>query len=329
MESEKPRQNGTATPDPGHTQPTDSTKDETNSVGVPSSATTAGADVPITEGLPEELPGLPRLNYNLWDYKTKLFIFAGLLVLESSILPIALFYGLRYSSLRIGLIFAVITSFFGIVTGIEYGFRILKLTNKKDTYRPLGTTSRWSFDYTHHTLGLGYFYMSAILIGASIPHTPPIRPLAIPVSIMLIQGGLQLVIHGWLHARKIPAPIRISSVPKGGRVPPLIYTFMEDVIAVDGNAGREYRRALQARYAVSKRFRELLTHLSWFWAAGALFDGIGTLVVVWTVPETVAYGVGWGSPLVWLMIWVWITIIWVRRSLREEKTAWVADEREV
>ncbi|KAK0732505.1 hypothetical protein B0T21DRAFT_291090 [Apiosordaria backusii] len=296
------------------TRQNDSAKDATN------------ATAATTTGLPEELPGLPRLNYNLWDHKIKLSIFGGLLVLESSILPIALFYGLRYSSLRIGLIFAVITSFFGIVTGIEYGFRILKLINKKDTYRPLGTTSRWSFDYTHHTLGLGYFYMSGILIGASVPHTPPIRPLAMPVSVMLIQGGLQLVVHGWMHARRVPAPFRISSTAKGERVPPLIYTFIEDVIAVDGNAGKEYRMALRERYAVSSRFRRLLVQMNWFWAAGALFDGIGTLVVIWTVPEVVAYGVGWGSPLVFLIIWVWITLVWVRRSLREEKRQWVGVE---
>ncbi|KAK1756735.1 hypothetical protein QBC47DRAFT_451315 [Echria macrotheca] len=304
------------------TTPTDS--------GADASMSTTTGDEPV-QAVPtrEELPGLPRLNYNLWHHKTKLSIVAGLLILESSILPIALFYGLRFSDLRIGLIFAVITSFFGIVTGIEYGFRILKLTRKHDdNFRPLGTTSRWCFDYTHHTLGIGYFYMSALLIGASVPHTPPIRPLAMPVCLIVIQAGAQLVWHGWMHARHRPAPFRISSVPKGQRVRPLVYTLVEDIIAVDGNAGKEYRAALDARYAASAHFRRLLVQLNWFWAVGALVDGIGTLVVIWTVPEVVAYGIGWGSPLVFVTIWTVVTVLWVRRSLRNEKTWWVGGRRE-
>lgn len=304
---------------------TNGTNTETGSIGNPSLVTTTG-DVIQTKGLRQELPGLPRLNYNLWHHRTKLSIVTTLLILESSLLPIALFYGLRYTNLRIGLIFAVITSFFGIVTGIEYGFRILKLVNKKDTYRPLGTTSRWSFDYTHHTLGIGYFYMSGILIGASIPHSPPIRPLALPVCLFLIQAGTQLAVHGWMHAHKIPAPFRISSIPKGGRVLPLVYTLVEDIIAVDGNAGKDYRTSLMARYTVSPRFRKMIIQMNWFWAIGALVDGIGTLVVIWTVPEVVAYGVGWGSPFVFVVIWTWITVVWARRSLREEKKLWAGNK---
>ena len=49
-------------------------------------------------------PTLPRLDYNLWDYKTKLFLICGLLVLEMSVLPIVLFYSLWYcTTLRHGI----------------------------------------------------------------------------------------------------------------------------------------------------------------------------------------------------------------------------------
>ena len=46
----------------------------------------------------EEVPGLPRLNYNLLEHKWKLSIVTFLLVLESSLLPIALFYGLWFGT---------------------------------------------------------------------------------------------------------------------------------------------------------------------------------------------------------------------------------------
>lgn len=51
-----------------------------------------------------EQPGLPRLNYNLKDHKKTLVIVVSLLVIESSLLPVALFYGLWFStSLRHGI----------------------------------------------------------------------------------------------------------------------------------------------------------------------------------------------------------------------------------
>jgi len=57
----------------------------------------------VTDG-GSEVHGLPRLNYNLWDHKTKLCIVSGLLILECSVLPIVLFYGLWYgTTLRHGI----------------------------------------------------------------------------------------------------------------------------------------------------------------------------------------------------------------------------------
>ncbi|KAK4108844.1 hypothetical protein N656DRAFT_760791 [Canariomyces notabilis] len=272
-----------------------------------------------------ELPGLPRLLYRILDYKLKLSIVVFLLVLESSILPIALYYGLTLATtLRPGIVFAIITSFFGIVTGIEFGLRCLKLILKGDEYRPPGGT-RWSFDFTHWTLSFGYTVMTGILIGASIPHNPLVRPLAIPVSLFLIQMGVMLLWSGWMNVTRRPAPCKMSSVPKGGRVPPMVLTIVEDIVGVDGGGGRKYRNSLMARYEVSPRFRKMIAQQNWFWAVGALVDGIGTLVVIWTVPEKVAYGVGWGSPLIFVIIWTTISIIWVRRSLRREKQLWMAE----
>ncbi|KAL2152838.1 hypothetical protein VTH82DRAFT_3993 [Thermothelomyces myriococcoides] len=272
-----------------------------------------------------ELPGLPRLRYRILDYKVKLSVIVCLLVLESSLLPISLYYGLILgTTLRPGIVFAIITSFFGIVTGIEFGLRCIKLIWMGDTYRPRGGT-RWSFDFTHWTLSFGYTVMTAILIGASIPHPPLVRPLAIPVPLFFIQVGCQLVWSGCMNRAGRPAPFRISSVPKGARVPPLVLTIVEDIVGVDGAGGRKYRDALMARYEASPRFRHMIAQQNWFWAAGALIDGIGTFIVIWTVPERVAYGVGWGSPLIFVIVWTIITVHWVRVSLRREKEIWRAE----
>lgn len=239
-----------------------------------------------------ELPGLPRLRYRILDYKVKLAVVVFLLVLESSLLPIALFYWLWFrTTLRHGIIFAIITSFFGLVTGLEFGLRCYKLVFMGDRYRPRGGT-RWGFDFTHWTLSFGYTVMTGILIGASVPYEPLVRPLAMPVSLFFIQVGLQLVWSGWMHTTGRPAPCKISSVPKGGRVPPLVLTLVEDIVGVDGAGGREYRDSVLARYEASPRFREMIAQQNWFWAAGSLVDGIGTMAVVWTVQQEIAYGVG-------------------------------------
>ncbi|GAB1315383.1 hypothetical protein MFIFM68171_05593 [Madurella fahalii] len=299
-------------------------------LGSPSLGDTSAASSTIcaaTGPVPEfaELPGLPRLRYRILDYKLKLAIVVFLLVLESALLPIALYYGLTlHTTLRHGIIFAIITSFFGIVTGIEFGLRCLKLILKDEKYRPVGGT-RWSFDFTHWTLSFGYTVMTAILIGGSIPHDPLVRLLAIPVPLFFIQIGLQLVWSGWMNVTRRPAPCKISSVPKGARVPPLVLTIIEDIVGVDGAGGRVYRNSLMARYEVSPRFRTMIAQQNWFWAVGALVDGIGTMVVIWTVPEKVAYGVGWGSPLVFVIIWTFIAIYWVRWCLRREKQLWRAE----
>ncbi|KAK4168135.1 hypothetical protein QBC43DRAFT_228581 [Cladorrhinum sp. PSN259] len=275
----------------------------------------------------DEYPGLPRLDYRILEYKTKLIIVVSLLALESSILPIALYYGLsKGTSLRSGITFAIITSFFGIVTGIEFGLRCLKLILKGDKYRPPGGT-KWSFDFTHWTLSFGYTVMTGILIGASIPHPPLVRPLAIPVSLFLIQVGSQLVWTGWMNKTGRKAPCKISSVEKGERVPPLVMTIVEDIVGVDGGGGAVYRRSLWARYKVSWRFRKMIATQNWFWAIGALIDGIGTMVVIWTVPEEIAYGVGWGSPFVFVSIWTIISVEWIRRDLRREKRLWAEEHR--
>lgn len=301
-----------------------------------------------------EVTGLPQLNYNPHNNKWKLYSVVFLFVLESSLLPIALFYGLWYgTNLRHGIrkltspprlplplfsthvhlpantstrrrtspvdttlpthppspipstpmsetrpltaapqtVFAIITALFGLVTGLEFGLRCLKLIHKNDTHRPIDGT-RWRFDFTHWTLSVAYTIMTALLIAASVPHEPLVRPLALPVSYFFIQVGSQLIWSGVMHKMGKRAPFKISSVAKGERMPPMVLTILEDIIGVDGGGGQAYRRRLLARYEASEAFRDLIVKMNWFWGIGAVLDGIATVVVIWTVPEVVAYGVG-------------------------------------
>ncbi|RYP64497.1 hypothetical protein DL769_006635 [Monosporascus sp. CRB-8-3] len=281
---------------------------------------------PVIHGKPKyKLTGLPRLDYNIMHYKMKLFIVTGLLLFEGSIAPVLLYYALTYgTSLREGIIFAIITSLFGFISGFEFALRSWRLILKEDTYRPLGE-KRWRFDFTHQSLGLIYTIMTAILIGGSIPHPPVVRLLAIPMPLLLIHIGLQGIIMGWMAERGTPALVRISSVARGEPTPPFVLPLIEDVVAVDGDGKKAYRQRLMERWRVSRRFRVMIKGLNWFWGVGSLAFGIGLMVVVWTTPEVIAYGVAWGAPLIFIGVWTFVTVVWTRRGLHFEKLGWTSE----
>lgn len=192
------------------------------------------------------------------------------------------------------IVFAIITSFFGLVSGLEFAHRSWRLIQKDDLYRPLNGT-RWRFDFTHMTLSVGYTVMTGILIGASIPHEPLVRPLAMPLPLFFIEVGLLAISTGLMDAMNLPATCKVSSTPKGAPIPPILLTFIEDVVAVDGGAGKTYRQRLLNRYKISKHFRALIKGLNWFWGIGSILIGAGSLAVVWTVPQEIAYGIGKSS----------------------------------
>ncbi len=86
--------------------------------------------------------------------------------------------------------------------------------------------------------------------------------------------------------------------------------------------GKKYRAAFLTRYNASPKFRALLRHMTWFWGVSSLVVGVVLMVLIFTIPRAVAYGLGWSIPAIWAGAWTVITIVWVKRVLREEKTAW-------
>ncbi|KAI0506552.1 hypothetical protein F5B22DRAFT_623467 [Xylaria bambusicola] len=304
----------------------DSRPARTESNGAPeydSALDTARRSMALTRDEFGSLPGLPRLEYRLMEHKMKLFVVSGLLIFEGSLLPIVLFYPLWYAtSLRHGILFAIITSFFGLISGLEFAHRSWRLIHKNDKYRPLDGT-RWRFDFTHWTLSICYTIMTGILIGASIPHEPLVRPLAIPVPLFFIGAGMLCIVTGTMSALDMKTACKVSSIPKGAPQPPYVLTAVEDVVGVDGGGARPFRRRLLERYKASKAFRRLIAELNWFWGIGSVISGAGTLAAVWVIPsQEIAYGVGWGEPLVFFVVWTAITVFWIRRGLRREKKVW-------
>ena len=134
-----------------------------------------------------------------------------------------------------------------------------------------------------------------------MPREPPIRLLAMPVPSMAYAFGVQMLIIDAMRYLQIPAPIRISSLPRGSPLRPGIYSIIEDVCAVDGSGGTEFRQRLNLRYLSSHHFRLMLHRLTLFWAFGSLAIAAGTTAIIFTTDRNVAYVVRHSSICVYSM----------------------------
>ncbi|EXJ87135.1 hypothetical protein A1O3_04093 [Capronia epimyces CBS 606.96] len=273
---------------------------------------------------------LPQLPFT-WRYgwrRWKLFFTIFIMVVDACVVPIVLYYSLTFAGHVQGwIVFAVVATIWGGPTYVEFAVRCWRLIKQENFFRPLGTSSRWAFDITHWILVFTIGAVTTFLIVGSAPHIVWLRVLSLPAPALLYGlGGSIFILTMWsLSGRK--APFRISSTPKGGEVYPGVYYLIEDIVAVNANAGRPYREALAARYKASPRFRRMIKQQSLFWSIPSLVIAIActVVVVIHPVPKTVAYAIGWGVPFLWATIWSAITIPWVRRAMHKERVTWEED----
>lgn len=244
------------------------------------------------------------------------------------------------------LVFSITTAAIGTVSVVEYFIRFRRLWRRGSTCRVIGAR-RWyvslrtakrllstaacslsqQLDWFHWNLSLAWIAVMIELIVGTVPNEPPIRLLAMPVSSVVFAFGVELFIVDALRILKVPSPIRISSVPRGTLLRPGVYSFIEDVCAVDGSGGTEFRQRLNLRYMASKPFRRMLHRLTMFWAAGALATAAGTTAMVFTLTRNAAYVIGWTVPFLWAGVWTVITIKWVQKNLTVEERVWREEKR--
>ncbi|CAL1713904.1 unnamed protein product [Somion occarium] len=266
------------------TSPTDKQSDSYNEK---TSSNHAASEPSLSTGNPPERPmiayhddtGPPPLDYTLRTRPRERYIalFFGLLFLEAGVLPLILFYSLRWGAhLSITKNLAIITSLIGTVSGFKVAQRtyLLWFRNEHESRRPIGA-SRWGLDFFH-----GLF----------------------PSHFRL--------------------PFRVSSFPPHHLLPPLTYTIVEDVIAVDGSGKIEFRQAWRYRYEESRIMRKLLRDLALYWGITGTALGVGLIVVAWLASDDVGYGLGYGMPWLWAFVSTPLTILWVRRELGRERREW-------
>ncbi len=242
---------------------------------------------------PDLLPQLPFTWHHGWK-RWRLGILIFLMFVDACVLPIVLYYAMYYVGHVQGfIIFIIVTTIWGGPTYVEFGIRTIRLIKKEQFYRPLGTTSRWSFDLVTYASVICITAVTALFIVGSAPHIVWLRVLCMPGPAILYSLGGVLALLSLYNVMGWKAPFRISSTAKGEEVLPGAYYFMEDVVAVNAGGGRPYREALAARYQASHRFRRMLVNQSLFWSIPSLILAIPLTViaVIHAVPAKVAYGI--------------------------------------
>ncbi|KAK6442364.1 hypothetical protein LTR95_001410 [Oleoguttula sp. CCFEE 5521] len=276
-------------------------------------------------------PEPPPLNYTLRTRKFAIAWFWTIVVFDSAVMPLALYYGLWYglheqtpSRMSANTVFSIVTAAIGGLSIFEYFVRFWRLWKKNSTCRVIGAR-RMYLDSFHWNYTLAWLVVMIELIVGSVQEDPPIRLLAMPCPTMLYVFGTELLILDTMRYFSLPAPFRLSSVPKGAQVRPGIYSIIEDVVAVDGSGGTDFREALNKRYEASHIFRAMLRRLGLFWSLGAQGFAVVCTILVFTLQKDGAYAVGWAAPFIWAGVWTLLTIWYVKKMLKVEAEAWAQE----
>ncbi|KZL69856.1 hypothetical protein CT0861_01063 [Colletotrichum tofieldiae] len=298
---------------------------------------TSGEGSDGTPGRRAFQPTPPPLNYTLRTRKMAIFLFWALILFDSIAMPIALYFGLWYGvgpgtntptekkqKLSPNAVFSIVTAAVGGASIVEYFLRFWRLWRKGSTCRVIGA-HRWYLDWFHWNFSFAWIIIMIELIVGTVPEHPPIRLLSMPVTTMLFVLGTELLLVDISRAFRVPAPCRISSIPKGAQLRPGIYSLIEDVCAVDGSGGTEFRIALDRRYEASHVFRAMLRRLGIFWAVGAEACAVLCTALIFTMSGDIAYTIGWSLPFVWAGVWTLATFWYVGYELKREARAWAEE----
>ena len=91
-----------------------------------------------------DLLGPPPLPINLREHKVSIAIVWSIIVVDSAVLPVVLFYVLWFcTDLSPATTFAILTAAFGFVSLLEYVVRMWRLLRKDDNMRPIGSKRGW------------------------------------------------------------------------------------------------------------------------------------------------------------------------------------------
>ncbi|KIW08620.1 uncharacterized protein PV09_00577 [Verruconis gallopava] len=274
------------------------------------------------------------LPYTLHSRYASIAIAWTVILVPPIFLNLGLFYGLWYGRPELDRLFVLTlpTAILGIFTALAVVERVWKLVRPSPEYRPLNAP-RYALD----VFQWGYFVVLvsiASLITSTLArddedhdgHEFQIRLMSLPAAVLMYLVATLTFVSLILNYLEVRLPFRFGSLDAGNVLRPAVYYIVEDVVAVDGGGGIEYRKAFGARYNDSPAFRAMIWNVSvawmvYFYACAAAFTAL-----IFTLPKMSVYAVGWAGPfpLAGLMA-VW-TIFYVKSALQRERDEHVAHE---
>jgi hypothetical protein len=258
----------------------------------------------------------PPLSFDPWTKKYAILICTFGLLFFDLVLPCMIYYTLEaFTDLGLEINLGISCASLGLGEMMELPLRGYRLVKYRDSYAPIGQTSKWGFDF------LFWWYSVATVIGI-VPYvmsTSLDEP--IPWLFLFTPGFLTIfvVITGAVSAVSFRMPCRISSDEKGTRCKPFAYYVIEDFVAVDAGQMRVYREELRARWNASPGFRRLIWDVNMWWTVGGVVFTGALAAMTWGLEFDIAYGLSFGMLFVWIGVWAGITWLWVRRELRRER----------
>ncbi|CZR60230.1 uncharacterized protein PAC_10126 [Phialocephala subalpina] len=270
---------------------------------------------------------LHKLPYTLHTRYKSIAIAWIVILIPPTILNLALFYGLWYGQPHLDriLVLTIPTAVLGIFTIIGIAERIWKLTKKEPQFRLIGG-GRYALDIFQWGYFAALIIISALITSALARgdedqdgHELQTRLVSLPAAVLMFFLATLTLLSLILNATEVKLPFRFGSLEKGNFIRPAVYYIVEDVVAVDGNGGIEYREAWTKRYEQSEVFRKMIFELSLVWmVAFYLLAGVFAVLVM-RLPWQAVYAVGWAGPFpVAGLLVVW-TIFYVKAMLKEEQ----------
>lgn len=160
------------------------------------------------------------------------------------------------------------------------------------------------------------------LVISTAPSDPILKLCAMPSPTICFYLGILFLASAILTQLKWKLPFSMSSTPKGDPWRPAIYAFIEDCGSIEMRGEKVYREKLNARYEASPMFRKMIMQLSWFWGMGLVGIASVSTALIFVIEDDVAFGLGWGVPYVFMIVWGILTYWFVKRSLKREKAVW-------
>lgn len=120
-------------------------------------------------------PEPPPLNYSLWARKWSIFFWWSMILFDSIVMPIALYFGLWYGLTRdqmsANTVFSIVTAALGGASILDYFLRFWRLWKKGSTCRVIGAR-RMYLDWFHWNFTGAWIIIMLELIMCVTPICP-------------------------------------------------------------------------------------------------------------------------------------------------------------